>query len=197
MHRILIAYTTKSGSTAEVAEAIGKVLRQDSVTVAVRRIAEVAGLDAYSAVVVGGPMILGWHPDAVTFLQKHQETLRRVPVACFMTALSLTQMPGTHHHGVPVFQDPALARPPRRADRLSFKERYATVAAYLKPVIEKAPQVKPVNVALFAGKLDYSTLKLFDRLFVQLVVGAKPGDARNWDAIRAWAGDLRPMLSGG
>lgn len=194
MNRILVAYTTKSGSTAEVAEAVGEVLRQDGAAVEVRPIAEVNGLDAYSAVVVGGPMILGWHPDAVTFLQKHQETLSRVPVACFMTALSLTRMPETHHNGFPVFQDPALAKPPKRADRLNFKERYSAVASYLKPVAEKAPQVKPVGVAFFAGKLDFGTLRLFDRLFVQFIVGAKPGDARNWDAIRAWAAGVRPAL---
>jgi menaquinone-dependent protoporphyrinogen IX oxidase len=141
----LIAYTTKSGSTAGVAETIGKVLRQDGVAVEVRRIAEVDGLDAYSAVVVGGPMILGWHPDAVTFLQKHQETLSHVPIACFMTALSLTQMPETHHNSFPVFQDPALAKPSKRADRLNFKERYSTVASYLKPVAEKVPHVESLR----------------------------------------------------
>lgn len=36
MNEILVAYTTKSGSTAEVTEAIGKVLGQDGVAVEVR-----------------------------------------------------------------------------------------------------------------------------------------------------------------
>lgn len=142
-------------------------------------------------------MILGWHPDAVNFLQKHQKTLSRLPVACFMTALSLTKMPETHHNGFPVFQDPALAKSPKRADRMNFKERYSAVASYLKPVAEKAPQVKPVSVAFFAGKLDFGVLNLFDRLFVQLLVGAKSGDVRNWDAIRTWTEGVRPALSGG
>ena len=61
-------------------------------------------------------------------------------------------------------------------------------------MLDKAPQVKPVSAAFFAGKLDYSRLDLLSRLFVQIIIGARPGDYRNWDAIRAWAASVRQML---
>jgi menaquinone-dependent protoporphyrinogen oxidase len=191
---MLVTYATESGSTAEVAEAIGSALREGGASVDVRKIEEVGGLDAYEGVVVGGPMIMGWHPDAVNFLARRQDDLRDRHVACFMTALSLTAMDGTLYNDVPVFQDPDLAQPPKRTDRLSFKERYSSVPSYLRPLAEKAPQVKPVGVAFFGGKLDYGTLNIFQRLFVRILVGAEEADTRNWDAIRSWVEEIRPTL---
>jgi menaquinone-dependent protoporphyrinogen oxidase len=193
MKQILIAYATKSGSTAEVAECIGKELNQDGAQVEVHPIKDVDDIGAYDAVIVGGPMIMGWHREAVQFMQKNQSALSRVPVACFLTALSLTETEAGFD-SIPVYQDPSLAKPPKNAGKLSFKEGYATVASYLRPVLDKAPQVKPVSAAFFAGKLDYSRLDLLSRLFVQVIIGARPGDYRNWDIIRAWAASLRRML---
>jgi menaquinone-dependent protoporphyrinogen IX oxidase len=57
-------------------------------------------------------------------------------------------------------------------------------------VFAKAPLVKPISVAFFAGKLDYDRLDLFGRLFVRIIIGAKAGDRRNWKAIRTWAASL-------
>jgi menaquinone-dependent protoporphyrinogen oxidase len=193
MKHILIAYATKSGSTAEVAQTIGKELSQDGVQADVRPISAVRDISPYDAVIVGGPMIMGWHREAVQFLERNQAALSQVPVACFLTALSLTET-RTGFDSIPVYKDPSLAKPPKNADRLSFKERYATVASYLQPVLEKAPQVKPVSAAFFAGKLDCSKLDFLSRFFVQVIIGAQPGDYRNWDAIRVWAASLRPTL---
>jgi menaquinone-dependent protoporphyrinogen oxidase len=192
--RVLVAYATNAGSTAEVAEAIGEVLGQAGAQVDVRRIKEVRDVGGYEAVVVGGPMILGWHREAQKFLKKHRQTLSQVPVAYFMTALRLTQLAGGELDALPIYQDPRLATPPQDPNKLSFKERFATVASYLRPALKKAPQVKPVSVAFLAGKLDYGKLNVLHMLFVMLVIGATPGDARNWDAIREWADGLRPAL---
>jgi menaquinone-dependent protoporphyrinogen oxidase len=193
-NKILVAYATNAGSTAEVAGAIGEVLGQTGAQVDVRPIKEVRGVDGYDAVVVGGPMILGWHRAAQKFLKKHRQALSRVPVAYFMTALRLTQLAGEEFEALPIYQDPRLAKPPQDPDKLSFKERFATVGSYLRPALKKAPQVKPVSVGFFAGKLDYGKLNILHMLFVMLVIGATPGDTRNWDAIREWAEGLRPAL---
>lgn len=193
MKQILIAYATQSGSTAEVAECIGKEMSQNGARVDVSPIKDADDIGAYDAVIVGGPMIMGWHREAVQFMQRNQSTLSRVPVACFLTALSLTETE-TGFDSIPVYQDPSLAKPPKNAGKLSFKEKYATVTSYLQPVLDKSPQVKPVSAAFFAGKLDWSKLDLLSRLFVQVIIGAKPGDYRNWGAIRAWAAGLRRML---
>jgi hypothetical protein len=95
---------------------------------------------------------------------------------------------------LPIYVDPALAKPPKNAKRLSLKERYATVTHYLRPVLEAAPLVKPVSVGLFGGKLELYRLPLLQMLFVLLVIQAQPGDSRNWTAIRDWAATLRPEL---
>ncbi len=193
-NKVLVAYTTNAGSTADVADAVGQTLGQAGVQVDVRQIKEVADVSAYDAVVVGGPMILGWHRQAQKFLKKHQNALSQVPVAFFMTALKLTQTSETGLDALPIFQDPRLAKPPQNPDKLSFKERFTTAQHYLGSALKTAPRVKPVSVAFFAGKLDYGKLNIFQMLFVMLIIGATPGDFRNWDAIREWAASLRPAL---
>jgi menaquinone-dependent protoporphyrinogen IX oxidase len=90
--------------------------------------------------------------------------------------------------------DPHLAKPPNDPNRLSFKERYATVDKYLQPVLKTAPLVKPINVAFFGGKLDLYRLNWWQKLFVMLVVQAQPGDYRNWAFIREWATNLSAFL---
>jgi menaquinone-dependent protoporphyrinogen oxidase len=188
--KILVAYTTNAGSTTEVAEAIAKTLGQGGVQVDVRRIKEVTDVKPYDAVIVGGPMMMGWHKEAVNFLWKHQQVLSQRSVACFLTALRLTKTSETSMGTTSIYLDPALAKAPKDENNLSFKEKLDTVASYLSPVMKKALLVKPVSVGFFAGKLDYSKLKFFQRLFVKLFIRAEAGDFRNWEAIRQWAASL-------
>ena len=192
--KILVAYTTNSGTTADVAQAIGEELGKDGTPVDVRRIEEVTSLDSYTAVVVGGPMIMGWHGTAMKFVKKHQPALSRVPVAYFLTAMSLTRTGETSVDGVPIYVDAMLAKEPKNAARLDFKERYATTTNYLRPVLKAAPSVKPVSVGFFGGKLELYRLNLWQKLFVLLIIQAQPGDFRHWPVIREWAAGLRPTL---
>lgn len=108
--RILVAYATRHGSTAEVAEAVGTELRGADVDVTVAQIGGGLRAEAYDAVVVGGPMIMGWHKDAVRFLKQNAAALADRPTACFATAASLTQTPDELAGGVPLFRDPWLSR---------------------------------------------------------------------------------------
>lgn len=196
MEKVLIAYTTHSGSTAEVAQVIGEELAKKGVVVEVYRLEEVSSLDSYDAVVIGAPMILGWHRAAVKFVKQHQQALSQRPVALFFMAMSLTQTGETSVDQVPIIVDAELAKLPKKEGRLSFRERYATVTNYLRPVLKAAPLVKPVRVGFFGGKLEYFRLKLLSLLFVMLVIQAQPGDKRNWPIIRGWAADLYPLLFG-
>lgn len=192
--KILITYTTNAGSTASVAQAIAEELSRDGELVEVRRLEEVTGIEPYSAVVIGGPMIVGWHRAAQKFIKTHQEALSRIPVACFFTAVNLTQTGETHIDGIPVSLDPALAKAPKKANRLSFKERYALPANYLRPVLKAAPAVKPVSVAFFNGKLELFRLKWWQVLFVLIIIQAKPGGYHNMPFIKEWATGLKTQL---
>lgn len=186
MKNILVAYTTNAGSTEEVAQAIGETLSKGGALVDVRRLEEVSNLDSYQAVVVGAPMILGWHRDAVRFVKKHQKALEKVPAAFFCTALSLTDT-GQSPVGTSVWIDPDLAKPPQKPGHMSIKERYASLQNYLRPILAAAPSVKPVSVAFLGGKLEFFRLKWWQVLFVMVIIQAQPGERRNWANIHAWA----------
>jgi menaquinone-dependent protoporphyrinogen IX oxidase len=187
---MLVAYTTNSGTTADVAAAVGEVLRKSGAQVDVGRLEEVKDLAPYQAVVVGAPMIMGWHRAAVKFVRRHQAELARVPVAYFFTARSLTRLGETDLDGVPVSVDPDLAKPPADPSRLSMRERYSTVRNYLRPVLRSAPRLRPVGVAFFGGRLNMSGLKLWQILFVLLIIQARPGGTHNLPFIREWASGL-------
>ena len=82
--KILVAYDTMFGSTAEIAEFIAKELGKGGDVVEVCRASDVTDVNGYQAVVVVGP-IRGskWIPGALGFLEKHQEALGQRPMALF------------------------------------------------------------------------------------------------------------------
>ncbi len=194
MKRVLVAYATHTGSTAEVAAAIGEELA-GAAQVEVRRLADVKSVEGFDAVVVGGPMILGWHRQARAFLRRNRRALDRIPFAVFVTAMSLTDTDDRQVKGVPVVVDRRLAKPPQRAGRLSFKERYARVPSYLGPILRSVHPARPRSIAVFGGRLEYGRMKWYEVVFVMVFLKAPAGDRRSWEAIRAWASGLPATLS--
>ena len=163
--KILVAYATKAGSTAEVAAEIGRVIEsKGGCQVDVRPVGKLNGVDGYDAVVIGSAIRAGkWLPEATKFVEKHRDTLGRVPVALFTVCLTLSE---------------------------DTEENRRTVAAYLDPVCEI---VQPVEVGLFAGVMDYSKLPFILRLMMKAMKSPQ-GDFRDWEAIRAWADNTCPLL---
>jgi menaquinone-dependent protoporphyrinogen oxidase len=82
MNRILVAYATMAGSTVEVAQAVGEEIEKSGSQVDVLPIDEVKDLQAYDGVVVGGPMIMGWHRTALGFLKKTGRRFSRCHWLC-------------------------------------------------------------------------------------------------------------------
>jgi menaquinone-dependent protoporphyrinogen oxidase len=81
----LVAYATKHGSTREVADAIGKQLRERGFGVDVMEAGAIpADVSGYDLVVLGGALYIGrWHHDAVAFLKQHRTELASKPLAVF------------------------------------------------------------------------------------------------------------------
>jgi menaquinone-dependent protoporphyrinogen oxidase len=194
MTKILIAYTTNAGSTEDVAQAVAEEVAKTGCPVDVRRLEEVSDLEAYAMVIVGAPMILGWHRSAVKFVKRHQAALSRKKVAYFCTAMRLTQTGEEAYAGIPVCVDGGIVKEPQNPGRLGFKEQYATLGNYLRPIVKAAPTVKPVSVGFFGGKLELFRLKWWQALFVMLIIRAQPGEFRDFSLIRGWAGQLRAHL---
>lgn len=194
MGRILVAYATMAGSTTEVAQAVGDEIAKSGLQVEVLPISKVKDLAAYDGVVVGGPMIMGWHRQALGFLKKHRSTWQHVPLAVFVTAMSLTQTGEMGAGDIPVTVDEKLPKPPVKEGSLSFKERYARLSNYLRPILSSIRPVRPVSIGVFGGRLEYGRLKWWAVLFVMLVIQAPAGDRRNWPAIQSWAAGLPEML---
>lgn len=190
MSRILVTYATMAGSTAEVAATIADEIRRSGAQVDLMPLEAVVDVNGYDGVVVGGPMIMGWHRSATRFLKKHRKSFERIPLAVFILAMSLTKTKGTFANGLRIDVDENLAKPPVVEGRLSFRERYTTLGNYLRPIFGATRPAKPVRIAVFGGRLEFGRLKWWAILFAALIIGAVPGDRRNWSAIRAWAAEL-------
>ena len=82
--RVLVAYASKNGGTAGIAEWIGRALSDEGVTADVRAAADVPDLRRYSAVVLGSGLYAGrWLRDATRFARRHRQALRELPVWLF------------------------------------------------------------------------------------------------------------------
>ncbi|MFR9799115.1 flavodoxin domain-containing protein [Streptomyces sp. MS06] len=81
---ILVAYGTKNGSTARIAESVADVLGKEGLTAEALPAAGVRDVTAYDAVVVGGALYAGrWHRDARRFLQRNRRALAERPLWLF------------------------------------------------------------------------------------------------------------------
>ncbi len=194
--RVLVVYATKYGSTPKVAETIAEELRATGCEAEVRTAGDAGTTAGFDAVVVGGPMIFGWHKDALKYVKARRDALAAVPVAYFITAASLTDDGSDAVDGVPISKDSWLVKKPRREGKLTFRENYARPMNYLGDVLCATKPLRPRQAAFFAGALDLTKMNILEKLFVMLVIGASPGDGRHWDAVREWARGLPGALFG-
>jgi len=164
--QILMAYATKYGATAEIAEKIGQVLHEAGLQADVLPAERVGDLTLYGAVVLGSAVYAGrWRKEAAAFLEANEEALAERPVWLFSS--------GPTGHGDPV----QLMKGWRFPDGL-------------QPI---ADRIQPRDIALFHGKLDAKKLGFAEKLIVK-ALKAPMGDFRDWEAITAWATDIAALL---
>jgi len=158
--RILVAYATRNGSTAGIAQAIGKELASAGQTVEVAEIKNISTLAGYNAVVLGGPLYMGSVVKEVAkFAGQYREQLAKMPVAAFAVGLA-----------------------PKNPDPGAVGQAADALHAAITPL-------QPVASIVFAGKLDPAKLSFVQRKMTEFVK-SPVGDFRDWNAISAWAKEL-------
>jgi menaquinone-dependent protoporphyrinogen oxidase len=99
---VLVAYASKHGATAEIAEAVADQLRQVGHAVECIAARDAADLESYDAAVIGSAVYMKrWRPEARRLLKRHGKALAKRPFWIFSSG-PCGEKP-----------DPAWAEPPR------------------------------------------------------------------------------------
>ena len=169
--RILVAYASRFGTTGGVAESIGQVFCEKGETAEIRHVKSIGDLNAYDAVIIGSAVRSSkWLPEAVEFVRENRQTLSRMPVAYFLTCLAMAK------------QEPSAQN---------------TARSYMDSILKEVPDVKPVDIGVFAGVLDYQKMNFIMRAVMKSKMkdkGITAGDYRDWNRIRSWAENVAPKL---
>jgi menaquinone-dependent protoporphyrinogen oxidase len=178
--KALIVYGTRYGTAAEIAEEIGKVIKNEGIEVDLVNSRGIKNYDisSYDMVIVGSGIKIGkWTKGSLKFLENNKSTLSDKKVALFVTC-GAANMEETMAEG---------------------QEKY------LDEVAEKYLFNKPAATGLFGSVYDPNASHgLMYKLATKFIVKkgldkhgidtSKRLDYRNWDEIRAWALNLTNML---
>lgn len=136
--KILIAYGSKAGSTAEVAEAIGEEMKSKGAEVSVQPVESVKDISEYDAVVLGSAVrafrLLG---NTRRFIRRHKKALQQVPLAYFLVCLVMSE---------------------------DTPENINRAKGFAKPMLKIKD---PVSLGLFGGCMDPSKLEGFAAKIMQ------------------------------
>jgi menaquinone-dependent protoporphyrinogen oxidase len=164
--RVLVAYATKYGATAGIAERIGEVLREAGLATDVKPADQAGDLTPYRAVVLGSAVYIGqWRKEAAKFLQVHEHALAERPVWLFSSG------------------------PMGEGDAVELVKGWR-LPGKLQPI---ADRIKPRDIAVFHGAVDPKKLNFIERWMLKNVK-SPVGDFRNWDVIAAWAAGIAQTL---
>jgi menaquinone-dependent protoporphyrinogen oxidase len=163
--RVLVAYASKRGSTAEIAESIAAALRDSGLSVDCVPVGEVASLEPYDAVVLGSAVYMKrWRGDAKRFLNKHGEELARRRFWVFSSGpVGDAQKP----------PDPSWLEPPR--------------------IVAQVERLGARGHVVFGGRMPIEPHGPIERSMVKNTP-AEFRDLRDWGQIRAWAAALASEL---
>ncbi len=155
--KVLVAYGSEHGATAEIAQAIGSELGQMGVQADVRPADDVADVRPYDAVILGSGIYSGrWAKASVKFGKRHGDELAKRPVWLFDSG------------PIDTSADEGKTKPVRDASELSARIRARQHVTF-------GGQFGPEDVGRFTQKM----IGMGDK--------SPYGDFRNFDRIRAWA----------
>jgi len=166
VHHVLVAYASKHGSTAGIAERIGAALREEGLDVDVLPAKAVDDLAVYTAVVLGSAVYIGrWQKPAARLLQIHEGTLAGMPVWI------------------------SSSGPTGQGEPLELTQGWR-LPGKLQPVVGR---IAPRDVAVFHGALSADRLGFLEKWIINNVK-APLGDFRDWQAITRWAKGIAGVL---
>jgi menaquinone-dependent protoporphyrinogen oxidase len=144
MAKLLIIYSTTDGHTLKIAQRLATIIEQHNQPVTLCAITDVAGLDliSFDKIIIGASIRYGkHHPLVFDFIRKYQALLESKPNAFFSVNV--------------------VARKPNK--------NQPDTNPYCKKFLKKIAW-KPQHVAVFAGKLEYPSYSVFDRLVIRLIM---------------------------
>ena len=168
--RVLVAYDSKHGSTAMLAETVGDVLCENGFQVDIRPAVTIEDIAPYDAIVLGSPLYYAnFLPGALRFLEHHRTALAVKDVAVFAASTSVDKETGMVNEGL---------------SRLVFSS-----------VLSKFPEIQILEpIGLMPGKY------YFQEIFPVEIVGLKQagfdeaGDLLNYDYVRSWTEEIADLL---
>ncbi len=173
--KLLVAYATRHGATAGIAERIAERLRAAGIEAVARPARDVRDAATYDAFVVGSAAYMfHWLGDAIRFVERNRDVLAAAPTWLFSSGPLGTDLVDKQGHDV---------------IETSVPREFATLRGLVRPRGER----------IFFGALDPDTrpIGIAERL-MSLMPAARDalphGDFRDWAAIDAWADAIAEEL---
>lgn len=173
---VLVAYATRHGATAGIADRIAARLTERGAAAESRPVDQVDSLEPYQAVVLGAAAyMLHWHKDAVHFAHRHADELAGRPLWLFSSG-------------------------PLGTDEVDAKGRDVREGATPKEFPELIESLHPQGTQVFFGAYDPDAppVGLGERVVRAMPASGellKAGDFRDWEAIDAWADGIAAQLA--
>lgn len=172
---VLVAYATRHGATAGIAERIAATLQAEGHTAEARPVAEVRDLGPYDAVVLGGAAYMfHWLKEATAFAKRHRAELVERPVWLFSSG-------------------------PLGTDLVDKSGRDVLSVCRPKEFDDLTTALHPRGERVFFGAWDRDAppVGLGERIVRRMPAaeGSMPsGDFRDWPTIEAWAREIATDL---
>lgn len=172
MKAVLVAYSSWTGATREIAETIASELGVSGARVELCRASKVKTLGSYGAVALLIPIHVGMIPGEIKrFVHRYRAELAKMPVAFGVVCLAVTE---------------------------DNEENRDAVSGYIAKVRALAPEIEPaLDIGVLGGAVRMNTpefKRLFPLLKTPLKALAEKPDKRDWDAIRAWARTVKAEI---
>jgi len=172
-----VAYASKTGFTAGIAEFIGEKLRERDMSVEVEDIDKVEDLRDYDAFVIGSAAYMfHWLKEAKEFVSKNRGVLATRPVWLFSSG-------------------------PVGAKKTDDKGRDLLESSVPKDIENFQRWINPRGHQVFFGGLDGSRLTGATGFWYKVAMKSEKaresmpeGDFRDWNAIGAWASSVADAL---